>query len=482
MSNICGMNLVSALQQSNTTTENGMVTNSSSLNNCVDLFFKIGAFRGAEESDVIRVFSLAFNEDPVSALKIIFWARDIRGGAGERRVFRIAMEHLAKSNKDAVIRNMSLIPEYGRWDDLLVFFGTDVQSEAASLINEALNQNNGLCAKWMPRKGPIANELRKFMGLTPKDYRKKLVSSTSVVEQDMCLNKWEDINYSQVPSVAAARYQNAFYRRDLKRYLEYIRLLSMPKEERPKGVKINAQAVYPYDVLKSLERGKEEVAIEQWKELPNYMDGSNDRILPVVDVSGSMMSSVSSSSILSCMDVSVSLGLYISERNQGPFQDYFVTFSETPVLQKLSGNLRDRYVQLRSADWGMSTNLESVFDLILNQAVKHSISESEMPTKILILSDMEFNQCIEDGEDLSAIEMIRKKYEKAGYSLPSVIFWNIQSRRGGNNLPVRFDEIGTALISGFSPSILKSILAGSNISPMDIMNQTINSERYEKIS
>ena len=178
MSNICGMNLVSALQQSNATTENGMVTNSSSLNNCVDLFFKIGAFRGAEESDVIRVFSLAFNDDPVSALRIIFWARDIRGGAGERRVFRIAMEHLAKSNKDSVIRNMSFIPEYGRWDDLLVFFGTDVQNEAATLIREALNQNNGLCAKWMPRKGPIANELRKFMGLTPKDYRKKLVSST----------------------------------------------------------------------------------------------------------------------------------------------------------------------------------------------------------------------------------------------------------------------------------------------------------------
>ena len=482
MSNICGMNLVSALQQSNATTENGMVTNSSSLNNCVDLFFKIGAFRGAEESDVIRVFSLAFNDDPVSALRIIFWARDIRGGAGERRVFRIAMEHLAKSNKDSVIRNMSFIPEYGRWDDLLVFFGTDVQNEAATLIREALNQNNGLCAKWMPRKGPIANELRKFMGLTPKDYRKKLVSSTSVVEQDMCLNKWEDINYSQVPSVAAARYQNAFYRRDQKRYFEYIRLLAMPKEERPKGVKINAQAVYPYDVLKSLERGKEEVAIEQWKELPNYMDGSNDRILPVVDVSGSMISSVSSSSILSCMDVSVSLGLYISERNQGPFQDYFITFSENPALQKLSGDLRDRYVQLRSADWGMSTNLESVFDLILKQAVKHSIPESEMPTKILILSDMEFNQCIEDGENLSAIEMIRKKYDKAGYSLPSVIFWNIKSRGGGNNLPVRFDEIGTALISGFSPSILKSILAGSNISPIDIMNQTINSERYEKIS
>lgn len=476
------MNLVSALQQSNTTTENGMVTNSSSLNNCVDLFFKIGAFRGAEESDVIRAFSLAFNENPISALRIIFWARDIRGGAGERRVFKIIMEYLAKSKKDSIIKNMSLIPEYGRWDDLLVFFGTDVQEEAASLIKEALDLNNGLCAKWMPRKGPIANELRKFMGLTPKEYRKKLVSATAVVEQNMCSNKWGDINYSQVPSVAAARYQNAFLRRDKVRYHDYIRLLSMPKEERPKGVKINAQAVYPYDIVKSLNRGNKDVSIEQWKELPNYMDENTEMILPVVDVSGSMSSSVSSGSSLTCMDVAVSLGLYISERNEGSFQNHFITFSESPSLQKLSGDLYDRYSQLMESDWGMSTNLESVFDLILNQATKHNLPQSEMPSKVLILSDMEFNECIMDGESLSAMEMIKKKYEDAGYKLPSVIFWNIQSRRGGYNLPVRFDEMGTALISGFSPSILKSILSGSDISPIDIMNQTINSERYEKIS
>lgn len=476
------MNLVSALQQSNTKTENGMVTNSSSLNNCVDLFFKIGAFRGAEESDVIRAFSLAFNEDPVSALRTIFWARDIRGGAGERRVFRISMEHLAKSNKDAVIRNMSLIPEYGRWDDLLVFFGTDLQNEASVLIKEALDQNNGLCAKWMPRKGTIANDLRKFMGLTPKEYRKKLVSATSVVEQNMCSNKWEDINYSQVPSVAAARYQNSFYRKDTQRYSEYIRLLSMPKEERPAGVKINAQAVYPYDIVKSLNRGNKDVATEQWKELPNYMEGNTEMILPVVDVSGSMGTQVSLGSNLTCMDVAVSLGLYISERNEGSFQNHFITFSESPSLQKLSGDLYDRYAQLIESDWGMSTNLESVFDLILSQATKHNVSQAEMPTKVLILSDMEFNECIMDGESSSAMDMIRKKYKEAGYELPAVIFWNIQSRRGGNNLPVRFDEAGTALISGFSPSILKSILSGSDISPIEIMYQTINSERYQKIS
>lgn len=476
------MNLVSALQQSNTTTENGMVTNSSSLNNCVDLFFKIGAFRAAADSDIIRAFSLAFNEDPVTSMRILFWARDVRGGAGERRVFRICLDHLTKSNPESLKRNLELISEYGRWDDLLVLFGTPLQEDAFGLIKTALESENGLCAKWMPRKGQIANELRKFMSMTPKEYRKLLVSLTNVVEQNMCLNKWEDINYSNVPSVAAARYQNAFYRKDQKRYAEYIRLLSMPSEERPNEIKINAQAVYPYDVIKSLNRGNKDVATEQWKALPNYMEGNTEMILPVVDVSGSMMSSVSGGSSLTCMDVSVSLGLYISERNNGPFQDHFITFSESPSLQKLSGNLYDRYCQLSESDWGMSTNLESVFNLILKQATKHNISESEMPSKILILSDMEFDECIMDGESTSAMEMIRKKYSDAGYKLPSIIFWNIQSRRGGNNIPVRFDEMGTALVSGFSPSILKSILAGSEISPAEIMNQTINSERYQKVS
>jgi hypothetical protein len=177
------------------------------------------------------------------------------------------------------------------------------------------------------------------------------------------------------------------------------------------------------------------------------------------------------------MDIALSLGLYISERNEGSFKDSFITFSERPQLQKLSGNLYDRYTQLRAADWGMSTNLESVFELILNQSIKHNVPQSEMPTKILILSDMEFNQAT--GRNNSAIQMIREEYENSGYQLPGIIFWNIQSR--GDNFPVRFDESGTALISGFSPSILKSILGGKELSPVLIMTETIESERYKMI-
>jgi hypothetical protein len=472
------MNLLSALQQEDALTENGMMTNSSSLNNSLDLFFRIGALRAAEHQDIVRQFSLAFLESPQDAMRILFWARDVRGGAGERRLFRICISYLAENHPEILIKNLHLIPEYGRWDDLLALEGTNVENHAFGLISVALSNCDRLCAKWMPRKGPMANALRKNFGLTPKEYRKLLVGSTEVIEQKMCSGKFDEIDYSRVPSVAAARYQMSFYRNDNDRYRAYLIELQKPSEERT--VKINASAVYPYDVVKSLNRGVWEVANEQWNALPNYLEGSSEMILPVVDVSGSMSTSVNRSGSLSCMDVAVSLGLYISERNEGQFKDHFITFSETPELQKLAGSLKERYEQLRTADWGMSTKLVSVFDHILKQASKHSEPQSDMPSKILILSDMEFNQAIDEGESVSAINAIRSRYEEAGYKTPDVIFWNIQSR-GSRNIPVRFDENGTALISGFSPSIMKSLLGGKNITPVDIMYETINSQRYEAV-
>jgi hypothetical protein len=472
------MNLVSALMQEDTRTENGMKTNSSSLNNSLDLFFKIGASRAAEHQDIIRYFSSAFAESPLEALKILFWGRDVRGGAGERRFFRICLNYLAEHNPQALVKNIHLIPEYGRWDDLLSLEGTKVEREAFGLISAALSHGDRLCAKWMPRKGPMANSLRKSFGLTPKEYRKLIVNSTDVVEQKMCAKNFSEIDYSKVPSLAAARYQISFRKNDAERYNAYLVELQKPKEERK--VKINAEAVYPYDIVKSLNRGVWEVAVEQWKSLPDFLEGSNDMILPVVDVSGSMETPASRTGSLTCMDVSVSLGLYISERNKGPFQDCFITFSESPSLQKLSGNLKERYEQLKRSEWGMSTDLVEVFNLILRQATKHNVPQEEMPSKILILSDMEFNRAV--NEDDTAIEAIRKKYESYGYEMPAVIFWNIQSRIGGSNIPVRFDENGTALVSGFSPSIMKSILGGKSITPIDIMKETINVPRYEMIS
>lgn len=478
------MKFVDALRQEDILTENGMATNSSSLNACVDLFFNIGAMRGQEKSRLIANFSKAFNEDPTRAMKILFWARDVRGGAGERQIFRDVMEYLAE-NHDLVLKpNLHLVAEFGRWDDLLILVGSSLEKDALALIQAAIKSGNGLCAKWMPRKGVNAEKLRNFMNMSPKQYRKTLVYLTNVVETKMCAKEWNTIEFGKIPSVASARYQKAFGRNAYESYSAYIQ--SLVKGE----AKINAGAVYPYDVTKSLGRGNSTVANEQWKSLPNYMEGANDMILPVVDVSGSMGTPAGGNKNVTCMDVAISLGLYISERNEGPFKDAFITFSSTPQLQVLSGSLQDRYAQMASSDWGMSTNLEATFKLILDQATKHNLSQDEMPNKILILSDMEFNsavnsrvgwyrQEVKTDWNPTAQQMIEKMYADSGYKMPQIVYWNIQSRNGG--VPVAFDKQGTALVSGFSPAIMTSLLGGDIESPQQIMDKTILSERYASV-
>jgi hypothetical protein len=463
------MNFIDALQSEDTLTENGMVTNSSTLNECVNLFFTIGAMRGQDKQRLISTFSKAFNENPLTALKILFWVRDVRGGAGERQIFRDILKYLVENHPNVVKQNIQAIPHFGRWDDLSVLFGTELEADATNMFVSGLIVENGLCAKWIPRKGVIFNAIRKVLKTTPKNLRNLLVGISNTVEQKMCANQWNEIEYEKTPSLAMGRYTKAFAKHDLGGFTEYLNKLKKGE------TKVNAGAVYPYNVVQTMNQGSWELANEQWKSLPNFMEGTTERILPVVDVSGSMGSVVSGS--ITCLDVAISLGLYISERNEGVFKDSFITFSEKPQLQVLSGSLRERYNQMSQADWGMNTNLELVFNVVLNQALKHKVLPEDMPSKILIMSDMEFDQATRQSE--SAIQMIRRQYEESGYSLPQIIFWNIQSR--GGNFPVRHNESGTALISGLSPSIVKSVLGGKEMTPISIMNETINSERYSII-
>jgi hypothetical protein len=457
-----------------TLTSNGMATNLTTLNNCVDLFFSIGSMRGKSKNKVVKLFSEAYNENPLIATKVLFWVRDVRGGAGERQVFRDVISFLATNSPQTVRKNISLIPEFGRWDDVLVLLGTELEDDMFSLIRTALSNGDGLCAKWMPRKGVEANKLRKLFKVTPKQYRKMLVGLTNVVESKMCAGDWESIEYSKLPSLASSRYQKTFNRKDGERYNVY-------KQSLLDGTaKVNAGAVYPYDIIKSMSMGGDEIVNnKQWESLPNWMEGSNERILPVVDVSGSMCDTVGCNPNLSCMDVAISLGLYISERNEGNFKDAFITFSSNPQLQYLKGSLKERLTQLRRADWGMSTDLEAVFNLILNQAKINNVSENNMPTKILILSDMQFNQATRK-DSLGAQSMIESMYEELGYKKPDIIYWNLNAI--GGNFPVEFDKDGTALVSGFSPSILKSILGGKNMTPESILMDTVNDERYSLIT
>lgn len=476
--------LMEALQTENTTTTNGMTTNSSSLNECVNLFFSIGAMRGKNKEKVISMFSKAFNEDPRTAMRILFWSRDVREGAGERQIFRDIVDYLVTNHTQSLKVNLDLIPEYGRWDDVHKLFGTELEGDAISLLVQGLKNTDtiSLVSKWMPRKGVIFNKVRKDLKLTPKELRKLIVSNSNTVEQKMCSNKWGDIEYSKTPSLAMSRYTKAFGRNDGERFSEFIESLKSGEAT------VNAGALYPYDVTKNVKFGNKDLANEQWKALPNWMEGSDELILPVVDVSGSMVCKVGNNPNLMCMDVAISLGMYISERNKGAFKDMFITFSSKPKIQKLLGSLSDRYGQLSKADWGMSTNLEATFKTILNQAIKFNIPQSEMPTKVLIISDMEFNAATSgvwsnnDTEwNPSVMDMVTEMYTQNGYTRPEIIFWNLNA--SGGNFPTRFDEMGTCLISGFSPSIMKSVISNpDSLTPINIMNETVNSERYEPVT
>jgi hypothetical protein len=342
--------------------------------------------------------------------------------------------------------------------------------QAYSLINRALRSGNGLAAKWMPRKGPIAKELRAYMNETPRGYRKLLVGLTNVVETQMCANEWTSIKYGNVPSLAAARYQNAFNKHDEIGYAAY-------KEALKSGdAKINASAVYPYDVIKSVHRGDKEVALAQWESLPNFL--GDDFILPMVDVSGSMTCPVGDNKNLSCMDVAVSLGLYLADKQSGAFRDAFLTFSADSKIQMLRGNLLEKMDQMRQSKWGMNTSIESAFQEILRVAKDGDVSADQMPKYLLILSDMEFDSATY-GANVNAMDMVTNMYHQAGYQLPKIVFWNLNARSGAmGNFPVRFQKDGTALVSGFSPAILKNILAARSFTPVDIMMDTLNSERY----
>ena len=460
--------------QNVTLTDNGMVTNPTSLNKCVDLFFSIGSMRGKSKDKVVNLFNEAYNENPLVASKILFWVRDVRSGAGERQTFRDVISFLTTNSPQTVRKNIGLIPEFGRWDDVLVLLGTELEDDMFSLIKTALSNGDGLCAKWMPRKGVVANKLRKLFRTTPKQYRKMLVGLTNVVESKMCAKDWEKIDYSKLPSLASSRYQKSFNKNDNERYNEYKKCLQ------DGTAKVNAGAVYPYDIVKSINMGGDTIVSEkQWESLPNWMEGSVERILPVVDVSGSMDVEVGGNPNLSCMDVAVSLGMYISERNEGSFKDAFITFSNNPQLQYLTGSLSERLLQLRRADWAMSTDLEAVFNLILHQAKMNNVPEGNMPTKILILSDMQFNQATR-RDSLGAQSVIEAMYEEAGYTKPNIIYWNLNAK--GGNFPVEFDKNGTALVSGFSPSILKSLLGGKNMTPESIMMDTVNDDRYSVVT
>jgi Domain of unknown function (DUF2828) len=453
-------------------TTNGMRANASTSSAVLDFFGEVGSARGKDAS---ASFFSALAENENLAVRTLLWARDVREGAGERGQFRNILAKLDSINPALAGRIMHKVPFLGRWDDLFAYTDYANRRSAFDMIKAALDAGDGLAAKWMPRKGPIAVELTRHFGLTPKQYRKLIVGLTNVVENQMCAKQWNEINFSHVPSVASARYQKAFGRNASEAYSAYIAELKKPQSERAVGVKINAGAVYPHDVVKSVFKGDSSVADEQWNALPNYVGDA--RILPMVDVSGSMGSfHYGQTGKVQPIEVAVALGLYTSGKNTGVFKDIFLTFSNRPEFVTVSGSLSQRIQKMSTSAWEMNTNLIRAFEEILTVAQRGRVRAEDMPEVLLILSDMQFDQCAR--YDDSAMQMIARKFEQAGYAIPKIIFWNLNS--GYGNTPVQFDSRGVCQVSGFSPSIMKSVLANDleDYTPYNVMLKTLEKDRY----
>jgi hypothetical protein len=473
--------LIDAIEnkQNFTTTENGAVTLKSTLKSTVDFFGLGGALRNNTAEAAIQLFSKAFVEDPLVAMKTLFYFRDIRGGQGERKTFRTIFNWISKEYPEIAIKNLDNVVEFGRWDDLYCTRGTDVWKDNVLPMfkNEFFKEGTpSLFFKWCASLNTssketrtIAEEIRSFLGVCPRTFRKTLShkrAALDLVERKMCSNNWGDIKYKAVPSKAALNYKGAFEKRDGVRYAQFIADVKSGKTT------INAGTLYPYDIVEKCFANDNSATLDVlWNSLPNYMEGDTSNGIVVADVSGSMSGRP--------MAVSISLAMYVSERNNGAFKDCFITFSDNPTLQKVVGNnIREKVRNLQSADWGMSTNLESVFNLILDTAKEHNIPASELPSTLYIVSDMEFNSaCGRPSETF--FNTIKNKYEKANYECPKLVFWNVNAKNIQS--PIKFDERGTCLVSGCSPSILKSLLSGTVTTPEQIMLETINVKRYDSV-
>lgn len=486
-----------------TYTENGDKAYKSTLNPLLDFLFKSGTMRHEDEAKIAASFIAAFKENPVYATRLAFYTRDIRGGQGERRVFRICMQTLANISPDTFANVITHIPEYGRWDDL-IYILTNINN---SKLKEAIkifityqlakdfeNFENkkpiSLLAKWLPSENASsdatiksAKQIRKFMELTPKEYRKMLSSLReylNILETKMSAKKWNEIDYNIIPSKAMMKYRKAFERNDKEKYSSYINQLTDPEN---KSVKVNASTLYPFDVVEKIYKDlhsyfnnlsdNEKLLLDaQWKALPDYFKDKFDNAIVVADVSGSMEGNP--------MNVAIGLALYIAERNKGLFNNKFITFSAKPSLEEVIGNnVYEKVKNLSRAHWEMNTDLDAVFNLIYNAAIKNNVNAADLPSMIYIISDMQFDSCCEES-DKTVFEKWQEKFAEAGYQLPTVVFWNV-SEYGNNNVPITIHNSGALLCSGYSPAIVKYIMESDVTNTMALIENIVKGERYANI-
>lgn len=474
-------------------TENGAVTNESTGDFCLDLFATIGAIRRETDSEIESRFVRAYMEDKDIATKILFFARDVRGGLGERRVFRVILKWLANNEEETVRKNLPYVAEYGRYDDLLVLMGTPCEIDMLAILkmqfNDDINAMKGqkevsLLAKWLPsinasnnKTVVMAKKIAKFLGMNDAIYRKTLSALRSYIKiiENNLREKDYTFDYEKQPSKAMFKYRKAFIRNDGERYGEF--LSKVEKGE----VKLNASTITPYELVEPFIQGfsirrltkQEQATINTtWNSLPNY--GSDENAIAVIDTSGSMYCSGKPLAA----SVALSLGIYFAERNTGCFKNHFIEFSKRPQLIEIKGhNFVDKLRYLASFNEIANTNLEAVFDLILKVAVKNKLPQSELPSKLYLISDMEFDEAVDNAE-LSNFENAKKKFEDKGYKLPDIVFWNVASRN--KQQPVTKNDNGVILVSGCTPKLF-SMVASGKMNPLKFMMEVVTSERYLKI-
>ena len=482
------------IEMNRTETENGAATHVSSGSDCLDLFATVGALRRESDAEILRRFARAFAEDADLAVKLLFFARDIRGGLGERRVFRVVLRRLADERPETVRKNLPYVAEFGRYDDLLVLLGTRCGEDALALLKTQFEkdlaaldagEDVSLLGKWLPSVNAsnletvrLGKKVARAFGMRESAYRKALVSLRAkirILENDLRLREY-GFDYAKQPSRAMFKYRKAFLRNDGERYRRFMNQVVRGE------VRLHADNVCPYELvapwlgysgMKTICAEEKEALNATWASLPDF--GGEENALAVIDTSGSMYMDADPCPAA----VALSLGLYFAERNRGAFRNCFIEFSRTPALIELKGEtFADRLAYAASFSRIANTDLEAVFDAILRAAVRGNVPAEELPAKLVIISDMEFDACVKNSS-LTNFENAKAKYEAHGYRLPEIVFWNVASRH--RQQPVAKNEQGVCLVSGATPRLF-SMIAGGIVTPYVFMTDVLGSDRYAKIT
>ncbi len=474
-----------------TRTENGAVALNTTGDARLDFFGTVGSLRGADKTRITRLFSEAFKEDPLFATRTAFYARDIRGGLGERQTFRTLLQFMAKFHPEALRPNLDLIGVYGRYDDMYCLIGTPLEEEMWAAMKrqfeeDRLNLKEGnavsLLAKWIKTADASSENTRRLGILTARKMGcsvygfKRIVRAMrrriGVVETLMSAGRWDEIRYSAVPSRAMMIYRNAFMRHDGERYGAFLQ-----KAVRGEEI-IHSSTLFPYDIVErvmEMQWGRcritEDDALEaQWRQLPDYVEAGTNALV-IADTSGSMYGRP--------MATSIGLAVYFAERNTGPYHNMFMSFSGTSGIQMLKGETLAQKIQsMDMNDWANNTNLQAAFQHVLEIAVKNHVAREDMPRSLIVISDMEIDYC--GDREWTFYEKMSRRFRKSGYQIPNIIFWNVASRHDVFHADRK--RAGVQLVSGQSAAVFRQVMQCVGLTPVEAMEKIINSERYAAIA